>query len=84
VAESICKVCGLDEGYDRWRVPDGAQYVICSCCSAESGVDDLDLAWARRYRAKWINEGAAWFSPKERPADWQLDRQMRLILAVWR
>ena len=82
--ESICRVCGLDEGEGRWTGPDGAQYVICSSCGAESGVDDLDLDWVRRYREKWANEGAAWFSPDERPADWHLDRQMRQVPATWR
>ncbi len=84
MVESICRVCGLDEGEDRWTGPDGAQYVICSCCGAESGVDDLSQDWVRRYRAKWVNEGAAWFSPKERPVDWKLDRQMSRIPAAWR
>lgn len=39
MVESICRVCGLDEDDERWTGPDGAQYVICSCCGAESGVD---------------------------------------------
>lgn len=84
MVESICRVCGLDEGEDRWTGPDGAQYVICSCCGAESGVDDLSQDRVRRYRAKWMNEGAAWFSPQERPAYWQLDPQLSRIPVAWR
>lgn len=82
--ESFCRVCGYDEGEDRWTGPDGAQYIICVCCGAESGVDDLDLAWVRRYRAKWIADGSPWFAPEERPVDWSLHRQMGQIPTVWR
>ena len=52
VVESVCRVCGLDEGGDRWTGRDRAQYVICSCCGAEAGVDDLDVPTVRRYRTK--------------------------------
>lgn len=65
VVESACRVCGLDEGEDRWTGRDGAQYVICSCCGAEAGVDDVDVAAVRHYRTDWQNEGAAWFSPED-------------------
>jgi hypothetical protein len=59
MVESICRVCGLDEDDERWTVPDGAQYVICSCCGAESGADDFDLDRVRRYRTTWIDAGAS-------------------------
>ncbi len=84
VVESVCRVCGLDEGEDRWTGRDRAQYVICSCCGAEAGVDDLDVAAVRRYRTDWQNGGAAWFSPEERRANWRLDRQMERVPAAWR
>lgn len=83
MVESACRVCGLDEGEDRWTGRDGAQYVICSCCGAEAGVDDLDVAAVRHYRTDWQNEGAAWFSPEERPANWRPDRQMERVPAAW-
>jgi hypothetical protein len=84
VVESICRVCGLDEGEERWTGPDGAQYIICSCCGAESGREDLALDWVRRYRTKWIDTGCVWFSPDQRPADWGLDRQISQVPAVWK
>jgi hypothetical protein len=31
------------------------QYVICSCCGAEAGVDDLDVAAVWRYRTERQN-----------------------------
>ena len=84
MVEGICRVCGLDEDDERWTGPDSAQYVICSCCGAESGVEDLDLKSVRGCRAKWIAAGCLWLSPEERPTDWQLDRQMSGLPAVWR
>jgi hypothetical protein len=84
MVESICRVCGFDEDDERWTRSDGAQYVICSCCGAESGVDDLNLRWVRDYRSKWIAAGCAWFSPEVRPANWQLDRQMSGLPVAWR
>jgi hypothetical protein len=47
MVENICRVCGLDEGEDRWTGPDGEQYIICPCCGAESGVEDIRLDWVR-------------------------------------
>jgi hypothetical protein len=84
MVESICRVCGLDEDDERWTGPDGAQYVICSCCGAESGVDDLDLRWVREYRSKWIATGCTWFTPERRPTDWEPDRQMSGLPVAWR
>jgi hypothetical protein len=83
MVENICRVCGLDEGEDRWTGPDGAQYIICPCCGAESGVEDIRLDWVRTYRARWINEGCIWRFPEERPEEWQLDRQISQVPAVW-
>src|SRR3712207_424378 len=84
VVESVCRVCGLHEGEDRWTGRDGAQYVSCSSCGAAAGVDDLDVAAVRRYRTDRQNPGAAWFSPEERPANWRLDSQMEQVPAAWR
>ena len=84
MVESICRVCGLSEDDERWAGTDRPQCVICSCCGAESGVDDLDLKSVRAYRTKWIADGSAWFSSEERSADWQLDRQMSELPAAWR
>jgi hypothetical protein len=84
MVESVCRVCGLNKDDARWAGTDRAQYVIASCCGAESGVDDLDLKSVRDYRSRWIAAGCAWFSPEERPADWQLDRQMSGLPAAWR
>jgi hypothetical protein len=40
--EMFCRVCGLDASDDRYFVGE-PQYVICSCCESESGLDDRCL-----------------------------------------
>jgi hypothetical protein len=83
--ESICRVCGYDDvGEERWTGPDGAQYVICPCCGAESGVDDYDLRSAREYRSSWLRKGCPWFQPEERPPDWSFNLQGAQIPGDWR
>lgn len=81
--ESVCRVCGFDEGEDRWQ-PDGPGYDICSCCAAESGVDDRTKADALRYRNAWVAAGMPWFAPDERPAQWSGESQLRDVPAAWR
>ena len=83
MVESVCRISGYDEDDERWTGPDGAQYVICPCCGAESGADDIRLDWVREYRWRWIGEGCVWFSPEERPADWDLESQIRQVPAAW-
>lgn len=84
VAETACRVCGFDEDDDRWTGPDGGQFVICVCCAAESGVDDVDLRMVRRYRADWHANGSPWFEPECRPPGWQASSQESAIPFGWR
>lgn len=81
--ETVCRVCGFDDGDERWTGPDGAQYVICPCCGAESGVDDVLVRWVRRYRLRWIRAGRPWWSG-DAPASWDPDHQLRLVPPEWR
>ena len=85
VIESVCRVCGYDDvGEERWTGPDVAQYVICPCCGAESGVDDYDLRSAREHRGRWVQAGCPWFAADQRPAAWSFDQQAALIPGAWR
>lgn len=85
MVESVCRVCGFDDvGEERWTGPGGAQYVVCPCCGAESGVDDHDLPVARRYRAAWRAAGCSWFDPERRPDEWSADKQSERIPPAWR
>jgi hypothetical protein len=77
---TYCRVCGFDHGTPTWheaRYPDYG--LICSCCGAQVGLDDISEAGVRHYRMVWLENGANWFSPKRRPADWDLFEQMKHI-----
>ena len=54
-------------------------HVICSCCGAEFGYEDFTLEGIRDHRNQWLENGAKWFSPKEKPENWLLEDQMKNI-----
>src|SRR5207248_2520777 len=39
---------------------------------------------ARRFRQQWIEAGAKWSRPDRRPADWNLEAQLRHVPAAFR
>lgn len=82
-AETRCRVCGFDEGDERFDGAASPRYAICSCCGAESGVDDVSVAAVRHHRRGWIMRGAPWFTEAELPGDWTLDRQLTQIPPEW-
>jgi hypothetical protein len=51
-------------------------YNICSCCGVEAGYEDCMPEGVRRYRDKWIADGAKWCVPKFKPDRWNLDLQL--------
>ena len=69
-----CRVCGYDIG-GGW---DGSQplYVICSCCGAESGLDDAPEDVAAAFFSEWVSVGCPWWDTRARPAGWSLVRQL--------
>ena len=81
--EAFCRVCGSDEGEDRYVV--GApQYVICSCCESESGLEDRGPEEVRRARRAWIEGGRTWRYPEHRPAGWDPAVALAALPAKWR
>jgi hypothetical protein len=84
VVEGVCRVCGYDDGDERWTGPGGAEYVICQCCAAESGVEDSDLRSVREYRPKWHATSCRWFAADERPQGWEPAAQVLQIPVDWR
>lgn len=80
-----CRVCGFDLGESPWG-PDNSSptYIICWCCGAEAGVDEITREAALFYRKNWIISGAQWFSPKYRPAGWDLQRQLTHVPGCYR
>lgn len=82
-AESTCRVCGFDEGDGRW-LSGNPEYLICSCCSAESGVDDSTRSAVQRSRRDWVRAGMPWFEPGERPEPWDAAAQLGRVPDPWR
>lgn len=81
--ETFCRVCGFDEGDDRYFVGE-PQYVICPCCESKSGLDDWGPEDVRRARRAWIEGGRTWRYPEHRPADWDPDAALATLPAKWR
>ncbi|MGI5196348.1 hypothetical protein ACQEVY_22315 [Streptomyces sp. CA-288835] len=82
--ETACRVCGLDDGEVLWNEFGVPQYVICSCCGMESGIGDDNLPQVREVRGYWVASGAKWDSPRHRPEDWDLLKQLANIPPEWR
>lgn len=83
--EHNCRVCGLFNEDPPWG-DDGESpsYDICPCCGVEFGYEDYTVESTKKYRAKWISEGAMWFTPKEKPKDWDLVDQIKSIPVSYR
>jgi len=80
-----CRVCGLSQYPDLPWGEDGQEpsYFICACCGVEFGDEDHDLENCLVIRRNWIEtKRCTWFSPKERPVDWDMPAQIRSIPAA--
>lgn len=65
--ETACRVCGYDVGEILWGHLGFPLYVICGCCSNESGIGDDNLTQVRELRGHWVGQGAPWAEPYRRP-----------------
>jgi hypothetical protein len=80
--EYVCRVCGYEDGSIRWEsyeeelIP---HYLICDCCGAESGYQDFKIEGTKACRKQWLDEGAKWSYPKSKPANWNLEEQLKKI-----
>jgi len=81
----ICRVCGAEQLDPPWG-DDGknASFDICDCCGVEFGYEDATLEGLKRYRNKWLSNGAKWNNSKRRPEDWSLDEQLKNIPQEYR
>lgn len=80
MSDHNCRVCRLYIDDLPW-VEDGncPTYEICPCCGVEFGNEDYTIEATKRYREKWINEGANWFESKEKPGKWNKEEQFKNI-----
>jgi hypothetical protein len=75
-----CRVCGLYNDTPPWGLAgDIPTYEICPCCGVEFGNEDYTLNSIKKYREHWLNSGASWAEPKEKPKQWDLVLQMHNI-----
>lgn len=56
-------------------------YEICPCCGVEFGNEDHTNESVRKYREQWLDNGCIWLNIKEKPKEWDMETQMRNILA---
>jgi hypothetical protein len=81
-SETICRICGYDDGSIRWELENDKlypSYFICECCESEAGYYDCIISAIRSKRESWFNNGAQWRYPKSKPADWDLEKQLAKI-----
>lgn len=80
-ASTRCRACGFDQAPQWPWGEDGRSpaYLICPCCGAESGLDEVTPADAHAYRDAWVKRGKPWFRPELKPNAWSWEKQKALI-----
>lgn len=75
-----CRVCGLIQDEYPWG-EDGktSSFNICSCCAVTFGYEDNNTLSTIKYREKWVADGKVWFSPEEKPNDWDFEEQFKSV-----
>ena len=75
--EFCCRVCGYRETYLLWGA-DGhsPEFDYCECCGVEHGYQDSTPSGAKRFRDRWIADGARWMGKNKKPSDWNLQKQL--------
>ena len=80
-----CRVCGAIQTDLPWGdTGQDASFNICDCCGVEFGYEDATLLGLKRYRDRWLSDGAKWNNPKSRPEHWSLDEQLQNIPLEYR
>ena len=76
----ICRICGSEQVDAPWG-DDGESptYEICDCCGVEFGYEDSTLQGIKKYRTKWLEDGAKWHSKKSEPENWSVVEQLSHI-----
>lgn len=76
----ICRVCGKIQDDPPWG-EDGncPTYNICDCCGTEFGYGDCTLEAVKASRKRWLETGARWKYPEEKPTNWSLENQIKNI-----
>jgi len=75
----MCPVCGfLGLTEPPYNADGDGSFEICPCCGFEFGFDDgSEGVTHEEFRSRWLASGAEWFDPDQKPADWDLQAQLR-------
>ncbi|MHC5908150.1 hypothetical protein ACVNF4_30340 [Streptomyces sp. S6] len=82
--ETVCRVCGQDDGSLLWNADGFPEWVYCDCCGIMSGAGDDHLDKIRMTRGYWVASGAVWDVPSNEPENWDLRAQLSRIPPEWR
>ncbi|MEQ1064565.1 hypothetical protein ABLB96_04425 [Acinetobacter sp. XH1741] len=76
----VCRVCGLIQDEEPWgENGDTPNFAICACCGAEFGYQDCTKESVKAHRKRWLEAGANWWALKEKPKDWDIEKQLQNI-----
>jgi hypothetical protein len=77
---NACRVCGFLLDEPPWGA-DGRTplFDFCPCCGVEFGYQDATPVGAKHFRAKWVEAGAMWNEPAQRPPEWDLATQLEQL-----
>ena len=81
--DTHCRVCGFNQDAPPWDENGAPSWYICDCCGTHFGYGDTILKAVRSNRQKWLDNGAQWFSPEEKPENWNLEEQLKNIPPEW-
>lgn len=70
----------LTKGFEPWGEDEETpSFDICDCYGVEFGYGDFTIEGIKDHRNKWIQNGAKWRWPKNKPENWSLEEQMKNI-----
>ncbi|WP_323739765.1 hypothetical protein [Acinetobacter oleivorans] len=80
-----CRICGFIQPEEPWGEDgENPNFDICDCCGVEFGYEDYTKASVKTYRKKWLEAGANWWTSKEKPKDWDIEKQLQNIPANYK
>jgi hypothetical protein len=76
----FCRICGFEQEDPPWGDDEKtASFDFCDCCGCQFGYQDIHLENIKKYRNKWIQEGAKWSHSECKPLNWNLNEQLKQI-----
>lgn len=80
-----CRVCELIQGEEPWgENGENPNFDICDCCGTEFGYQDCTKESVKANRKRWLEGGANWSVLKEKPKDWDIEKQLQNIPANYK